>query len=163
MAGAEINKSLLALKECIRALGRGDKHKQFRGSKLTQVLRDGLSGQYSRAVMIAALSPVRCWQLPNLSRACQTHHLATAKCLLVASHGTAVTSLWYCCAVQYRRPRIQSTLSTRYDTRIDSRRLAGGGPQQQGQASRVVLDGRVAAADEWNNSGVVTARPFALR
>ena len=55
--GAEINKSLLALKECIRALGRGDKHKQFRGSKLTQVLRDGLSGQHSRAVMIAALSP----------------------------------------------------------------------------------------------------------
>ena len=35
--GAEINKSLLALKECIRALDRGDKHKQFRGSKLTQV------------------------------------------------------------------------------------------------------------------------------
>ena len=57
LEGAEINKSLLALKECIRALGRGDKHKQFRGSKLTQVLRDGLSGQHSRAVMIAALSP----------------------------------------------------------------------------------------------------------
>ena len=55
--GAEINKSLLALKECIRALGRGDKHKQFRGSKLTQVLRDGLSGQHSRAVMMACLSP----------------------------------------------------------------------------------------------------------
>ena len=55
--GAEINKSLLALKECIRALGRGDKHKQFRGSKLTQVLRDGLVGRSSRAVMIAALSP----------------------------------------------------------------------------------------------------------
>ena len=55
--GAEINKSLLALKECIRALGRGDSHKGFRGSKLTQILRDGLTGRRSRAVMIAALSP----------------------------------------------------------------------------------------------------------
>eukprot|EP00658_Telonema_sp_P-2_P037537 TRINITY_DN26992_c0_g2_i1.p1 TRINITY_DN26992_c0_g2~~TRINITY_DN26992_c0_g2_i1.p1 ORF type:complete len:279 (+),score=73.34 TRINITY_DN26992_c0_g2_i1:130-966(+) len=55
--GAEINKSLLALKECIRAMGRGDKHQQFRGSKLTQILRDGLVGKRSRAVMIAALSP----------------------------------------------------------------------------------------------------------
>jgi kinesin family protein 2/24 len=36
--GAEINKSLLALKECIRALGRNDRHKPFRGSKLTQVI-----------------------------------------------------------------------------------------------------------------------------
>ena len=55
--GAEINKSLLALKECIRALGRRDKHKQFRGSKLTQILRSCLVGKRSRAVMIATLSP----------------------------------------------------------------------------------------------------------
>ena len=36
--GAEINKSLLCLKECIRALGAGADHVPFRGSKLTQVL-----------------------------------------------------------------------------------------------------------------------------
>ena len=38
--GAEINKSLLCLKECIRALGAGHDHVPFRGSKLTQVLKD---------------------------------------------------------------------------------------------------------------------------
>ena len=35
--GAEINKSLLALKECIRALDQDKKHTPFRGSKLTLV------------------------------------------------------------------------------------------------------------------------------
>jgi len=36
--GAEINKSLLCLKECIRALGSNGSHVPFRGSKLTQVI-----------------------------------------------------------------------------------------------------------------------------
>ena len=35
--GAEINKSLLALKECIRSLDQGHRHVPFRGSKLTEV------------------------------------------------------------------------------------------------------------------------------
>lgn len=37
MDGAEINKSLLALKECIRALDKDKSHTPFRGSKLTLV------------------------------------------------------------------------------------------------------------------------------
>ncbi|KAG1367747.1 putative Kinesin-like protein KIN-13B [Cocos nucifera] len=54
--GAEINKSLLALKECIRALDNDQVHIPFRGSKLTEVLRDSFIGD-SRTVMISCISP----------------------------------------------------------------------------------------------------------
>ena len=54
--GAEINKSLLALKECIRALDQDKKHTPFRGSKLTLVLKDSFIGN-CKTVMIANVAP----------------------------------------------------------------------------------------------------------
>lgn len=62
--GAEINKSLLALKECIRALdarknNNSDAHVPFRASKLTLVLRDSFvsKSDKSKIVMIACVGP----------------------------------------------------------------------------------------------------------
>ena len=69
LEGADINTSLLALKEVIRALanralekkglGVGPKqvHTPFRGSKLTQVLKDSFVGDLTRTCMIACVSP----------------------------------------------------------------------------------------------------------
>lgn len=53
---SEINKSLLSLKECIRALGR-KRHLPYRGSVLTKVLRDSFVGKNIRTCMIAMIAP----------------------------------------------------------------------------------------------------------
>ena len=63
--GAEINKSLLALKECIRALqarknsGNAEIHVPFRASKLTHVLRDSFvsKNDKSKIIMISCINP----------------------------------------------------------------------------------------------------------
>lgn len=57
MEGAEINKSLLALKECIRALDSASSHVPYRASKLTLVLKDSFTNKKSRTVMIVNVSP----------------------------------------------------------------------------------------------------------
>lgn len=57
MDGAGINRSLLALKECIRALDQSNKHVPFRDSELTKVLRDMFIGNKARTLMISCVSP----------------------------------------------------------------------------------------------------------
>ncbi|KAK4811782.1 hypothetical protein QYF61_005439 [Mycteria americana] len=57
LEGAKIKKSLLALKNCIRALGRNRSHTPFRASKLTQVLRDSFIGENSCTCTIATVFP----------------------------------------------------------------------------------------------------------
>ena len=57
MEGAAINRSLLALKECIRALGTQQRHIPFRGSKLTEVLRESFTSPLCTTAMIACVSP----------------------------------------------------------------------------------------------------------
>ncbi|KAK7576361.1 hypothetical protein V9T40_012647 [Parthenolecanium corni] len=56
--GGHINKSLLALGNCISVLSNGTKasHVNFRDSKLTRILKQPLSGNY-RTVMIAQINP----------------------------------------------------------------------------------------------------------
>ena len=57
---AEINTSLLALKECIRALEdkkMGNKHVPYRASKLTLILKDCFTSALAKTTMIATVSP----------------------------------------------------------------------------------------------------------
>ncbi|XP_013403479.1 uncharacterized protein LOC106168826 [Lingula anatina] len=56
LEGAEINQSLLALKECIRSIDQATKHTPFRQSKLTHILKDSFVGN-SKTCMIANISP----------------------------------------------------------------------------------------------------------
>jgi len=54
--GSNINKSLLALGNCINALADGSKYIPYRDSKLTRLLKDSIGGN-CRTVMIANVSP----------------------------------------------------------------------------------------------------------
>lgn len=56
--GAEINKSLLALKECIRGIDSSKLHLPFRQSKLTQVLKNAFIGN-SMTCIIATINPAK--------------------------------------------------------------------------------------------------------
>ena len=74
LEGAEINTSLLALKEVIRSLvyrrTNPSGYTPFRGSKLTQVLKDSFVGENTRTCMIACVSPsqVNCEHTLNTLR-----------------------------------------------------------------------------------------------
>jgi len=53
--GGNINRSLLALGNCITNLSNGEQHIPYRDSKLTRILKDNLSG-YCHNIMIACVS-----------------------------------------------------------------------------------------------------------
>jgi kinesin family protein 2/24 len=53
---ADINTSLLALKECIRDLGQNKSHVRYRQSELTKILKDSFSAD-SKTTMIVTISP----------------------------------------------------------------------------------------------------------
>lgn len=54
--GASINRSLLALANCINKLKINAKHIPYRDSNMTRILKDSLCGN-CRTVMIANISP----------------------------------------------------------------------------------------------------------
>eukprot|EP00985_Skeletonema_marinoi_P016503 scaffold8898_cov144-Skeletonema_marinoi.AAC.1 len=54
---SDINTSLLALKECIRAIDGDSRHVPYRQSKLTLILKDSFTSNYARTAMIATLAP----------------------------------------------------------------------------------------------------------
>lgn len=54
---SEINTSLLALKECIRAIDGDSRHVPYRQSKLTLILKDAFTSKNARAAMISCLAP----------------------------------------------------------------------------------------------------------
>ncbi|XP_050570412.1 kinesin-like protein KIF19 [Cygnus atratus] len=102
--GAHINRSLLALGNCIKALSsaRGSKYINYRDSKLTRLLKDSLGGK-SRTVMIAHISPASTAFEESRStlayadraksiRTKVTHNLLSASCC-VARCGGAVADL----------------------------------------------------------------------
>ena len=54
---AEINSSLMALKDCVRELSRGSSHIPFRSSSLTQLLRSCFTDETACTVVIVTVAP----------------------------------------------------------------------------------------------------------
>ncbi|GCB60990.1 hypothetical protein scyTo_0012835, partial [Scyliorhinus torazame] len=103
--GAEINQSLLALKECIRALDQEQPHTPFRQSKLTLVLKDSFVGN-SKTCMIANISP---------SHAATEHTLNTlryADRVKELKRGTKTSSTTYTRCQGVRSPSPKRTKDT---------------------------------------------------
>ena len=81
--GAHINRSLLALANCINTLCSGGHYVNYRDSKLTRLLKDALSGN-SFTVMIAHISPASsCYEESKntLKYADRVKHLKTKVCV----------------------------------------------------------------------------------
>eukprot|EP00953_Heterococcus_sp_UTEX-ZZ885_P000984 1040-Heterococcus_DN1.PRE.1 len=131
MEGAEINKSLLALKECIRALDSGETHVPYRASKLTLVLKDSFTRRAARTVMIATVSPgashadhtlntlryadrVKETKVTDFAAAAGAGGAASAAAAVVAAPGAAAAVL--AAAAERRRLRAAAAPANGYDS-----------------------------------------------
>ena len=63
---AEINKSIMALKECIRAVKKNENYIPYRGSKLTKLLKDSFN-KNSKTYVIATISPEKANVLDSIN------------------------------------------------------------------------------------------------
>ena len=63
---AEINKSIMALKECIRAVKKNESYIPYRGSKLTKLLKDSFN-KNSKTYVIATISPEKANVLDSIN------------------------------------------------------------------------------------------------
>jgi len=121
--GAEINKSLLALKECIRALDQEKRHTPFRGSKLTQVLKDSFTGN-CRTLMIANISP----SAGNCEHTLNTLRYADRVKELKKTGSKAHRNMQDMLADSLMLPRVPSTTS--------KRPVSGKKPQSKGETEK---------------------------
>ena len=77
--GREINKSLMALGACIRAIHAGNSHIPFRNSKLTRILRRFLIDKDAASTVIATVSPAPNHVLATISTLSQAQIMAKAE------------------------------------------------------------------------------------
>ena len=128
--GANINRSLLSLANCINALGKRKKKGfvfvPFRDSKLTRILKDGLCGN-SRTVMVATVSgsshqyehTVNTLKYADRAKEIKTH--------VHENRGTVETHI-----AEYQR-MIDALQEERRELRAEVDRLKGGGGGGGGQ------------------------------
>ena len=93
--GGHINRSLLALANCINTLCSGAQYVNYRDSKLTRLLKDALSGN-CHTVMIAHISPASiCFEESKntLKYADRAKHLKTKVCTYM------FCCLCFCCCL----------------------------------------------------------------
>jgi len=155
--GANINRSLLSLANCINALGKRKKKGfvfvPFRDSKLTRILKDGLCGN-SRTVMVATVSgsshqyehTVNTLKYADRAKEIKTH--------VHANVGTVETHI-----AEYQR-MIDALQEERRELRAEVERLKGDGGGGSGVTVRA---GGSRTPSTAGNGGTLAARTIRIR